>query len=207
MIVDNQISHEPELYLDLVVFNADGTQKYTYYGRSESFVYNWILAQYNASANLTTTTGIDTNGVARALNAEGRGFYCYDYPITTDTPPLGTTTWGIVAGTGSAPVAFSNYQLSGLLTHGTGSSQLVYKPMWFDGATASGSISYDYINRQVSNMSLAPITVTEVGLIISSTKQAVPAYHWLGVRDLLSTPITLGLQEALLIKYTYLVSV
>jgi hypothetical protein len=80
---------------------------------------------------------------------------------------------GIVVGTGTNPVAVSDYNLQTPIAHGTGAGQLSYGSVSvLDGYTVSGSNAYFTLTRTLGNDSGASITINEVGYIFSSTPGA-----------------------------------
>jgi hypothetical protein len=112
--------------------------------------------------------------------------------------PAGNTNYGIVAGTGTNPVAITDYALQSLITHGVGAGQLSYGAVTFGTPTTSGKTRYFEFQRALTNSSGNPITVNEIGLHIYPTSQS---YYYMYLRDVLSSGVQVNNGQVLTIKY------
>ncbi len=81
---------------------------------------------------------------------------------------LNDGVYGIVVGTGSNPVAVTQYALQTKIDQGAGAGQLVHQAVTYpDNPTTSGSTRYLTVQRILQNMSGNSITVNEVGIYVS----------------------------------------
>jgi hypothetical protein len=133
---------------------------------------------------------LDVTNTARALNL---------YVDTSDTlggaAPAGNTSAGILVGTSDTPVSLAQYNLLGLIAHGTGAGQLNY------GATSVESLVTDTtyyfrIIRTFSNSSGATVTVRELGLFLKPISQS-----FMFARDVPPSPINVPNGSTLTLRY------
>lgn len=117
----------------------------------------------------------------------------------------GVTTTGILAGTGSTPVAITNYAMETLIAHGTGAGQLQYSTYnlaipW----TVSGGDAYFVSERTLTNGSGGNITINEVGYAVRSTTTSTQLFL---IDRTLPTPYTVNNGTGVIISYKWQVSV
>ena len=203
----------PMCYLDIEVQDKSGIVVTKYSDRSKSWVrnfYNWMVTQQMAcNSNILGTTyeaGTlavkDTNGIVRShgtyairLNEVASG---YGYRGAT-----GSTTNGIVAGTGNAAESFESHILDSLIANGTGAGQLQYQemsaptPVW-DSQNKTFTLE---LERIMINSSGGAIDVKEVGLI-ALLIYAVTVSRYLVARDVLSSSVNVPNESQIKATYT-----
>jgi hypothetical protein len=138
----------------------------------------------------TKTLYVDTSGSARMLGIISGATGSFG-----GEAPAGDTSAGILVGTSDTPVSLGQYNLLGLIPHGTGSGQLSY------GATVVEDLTIDTtyffrIIRTFTNNSGASITVREIGLFL---KTVSPGFMF--ARDVPPSPITVPAGSTLTIRY------
>jgi hypothetical protein len=133
---------------------------------------------------------LDTSNTARALQIVSGASGNYG-----GAAPAGDTSAGILVGTSDTPVSLAQYNLLGLITHGTGSGQLSYGATGVENLTID-STYYFRIIRTFTNNSGASITVREIGLFL---KPAGNSYMF--ARDVPTSPITVPAGSTLTLRY------
>jgi hypothetical protein len=109
--------------------------------------------------------------------------------------PAGDTSAGILLGTSDTPVSLAQYNLLGLISHGTGSGQLSYGATVVEDLTI-GATYYFRIIRTFTNNSGASITVREIGLFLKPHP-----YSYMFARDVPTSPITIPDGSTLTVRY------
>jgi hypothetical protein len=149
-----------------------------------------ITTAYNFYCYSQKSLLLDTTGTARSfgINTGATGSFGGE-------APAGDTSAGILVGTSDSPVSLAQYNLLGLITHGTGSGQLSY------GATVVEDLTIDTtyyfrIIRTFTNNSGASITVREIGLFLKLTTQS-----FMFARDVPTSPITIPNGSTLTVRY------
>jgi len=125
--------------------------------------------------------------------------------------PRGDDSYGIVVGSGTDPVSYSDYRLGKQIRHGTGPHQLDYGTTTVTPVTVDTENKASFsISRVFTNRSGSPVTVSECGIIARSywkdsggVRQDI---KYLIVRDLIEPPITVPPDGTLTIVYTFEVS-
>jgi len=115
---------------------------------------------------------------------------------------LGTTTIGIVAGTGAVAPTINDYALGTLIAHGVGAGQLSYSAMTFGTPAADASTSHFTCTRNLANNSGGAITVNEIGLYVKAyeTPTYTTTYHMI-LRDVIGGGINVPNGQTLTINY------
>jgi hypothetical protein len=139
---------------------------------------------------LTPSVLIDTTGTARYLSID-----CGATGTYGGAAPAGETSAGILVGTSDTPVSLGQYNLLGLIPHGSGSGQLNYGATVVEDLTTDTAY-YFRIIRTFTNNSGASITVREIGLFIKIRPQ-----NFMFARDVLSSPITVPNGSTLTLRY------
>jgi hypothetical protein len=114
--------------------------------------------------------------------------------------PVSNTQWGIVLGRGDTPVALADIDLATRITHGVGANELDYGATVTLGVTDTGSAIRLTMQRQVTNLSGADITVKEIGLFVQAYVSA-PRYSLIA-REVIAGPVTIGHTEAYIFRVT-----
>lgn len=107
----------------------------------------------------------------------------------------GTTTYGVVVGTGTTAVAIDDYAVETIIAHGTGTGQLDYG---VSTNTTYESASEDYVlcQRVVTNLNAASLSVTESGLYVHNG-----SYFFCIARDVFASAYTLANGDTLTVQY------
>jgi len=118
----------------------------------------------------------------------------------------------IEVGSGSKSNPYNAYNLASPIANGSGTGQLLYSsPNIPTGITINGSQAYFIISQSYNNQSGETITISEVGLIIgltlgngnSENVSPIPTLVWY---DALSSPISVGNGQSVVIYYTFSVN-
>jgi len=118
----------------------------------------------------------------------------------------------IMVGSGSQSNPYSAYNLNAPISNGSGTGQLVYNvPNTPTSITINGSQAYFIISQSYNNQSGGTITISEVGIIMhlyvynfsSSTPTSGDVLVWY---DTLSSPISVGSGQQVVIYYTFSVN-
>ena len=117
-------------------------------------------------------------------------------PITRNLIAQANGIRGINIGSGSSAVAYGNINIT-RIGFGGGTGQLVADDgaLSFDFATGIGTVT-----RTFTNTNIATVTVRECSLAMSNSENNATA-TFNAVRDLLSSEVTLGLDDTLTITY------
>jgi len=172
--------------MDVLVYDENGRLEIC--KRVKSFVRAWVDILY---VQISSST-FSAPGVPDITNATRR--------ITTDAVNFcmlgaaGITNMGIVVGTGSNPVAMTDFELQTLIAHGVGAGQLQYGDTAFTESVTVGASRYCVMSRTFTNASGANITVNEVGIHERARQSIAPAgsYYFLSERTLLTFTINNG---------------
>lgn len=121
----------------------------------------------------------------------------------------------IVVGTGSTPVSMGDYYLSGPITHGKNSGQLLYAGNFIEDYYVGANNAQFSIIKYMENASGNPITINEIGLTAGGNSALdgydsdteFPKYYFMIARNVLTTPVTVNNGEVLKVTYIFNVSV
>jgi hypothetical protein len=147
-------------------------------------------ASYSKYTYTTPSVLLDTTNTARPLK-----LYTESASNVGGAAPAGDTSAGILLGTSDTPVSLGQYNLLGLITHGTGAGQLSY------GATVVEDLTIDTtyffrIIRTFTNNSGGTITVREIGLFLKPIEQS-----FMFARDVPPSPISIPAGSTLTVRY------
>jgi hypothetical protein len=201
-IIDpRKLEQEGNVLLDMeyVVRDKDGNEVLRQQEYGDSFVGNFIKGLYCAmSRNHAPDTGsvvtlTDTSNTARTgvynyapITASGNYYTFFDCNATT-----GDTDYGILVGTGTTATDINDYALDTLIAEGTGAGQMEYGNHSIVSSTHDGSTySYAGITRTVANNSGGSIVVAEVGLACEMNWESNTERHFLLLREVLGTTVT-----------------
>jgi hypothetical protein len=154
----------------------------------------WNIWAPNAGGSVqyitTPAVLLDTTNTARALTIVTGAAGSFG-----GAAPAGDTSAGILVGTSDTPVSLAQYNLLGLIAHGTGAGQLSY------GATTVESLVIDTIYyfriiRAFTNSSGATVTVREIGLFLKPNQ-----YSYMFARDVPASPINVPNGSTLTVRY------
>jgi hypothetical protein len=115
------------------------------------------------------------------------------------------SSWGLVLGAGTSAVTLSDYHLSSLITHGSGTGQLFYNLTAnynsFPPITNSNT-NYWSTLRPISNFDTSDLTVNEAGIVIRNT-----AFNFLIERTLLGSPYNFVAKSSAVFEYILKITV
>ena len=173
-------------YLKIKVIK-DGKCIYYRRYRSRSFVANFINTFY-ANLSIGTVTNVATNGTSYNPNYNSSMYVAAG---------SNNNNFGIQIGTGTKAPAITDYSLTQLIPNGTSAGQMQYGAVSIMSPVinTTNNTGYFVVTRTFTNNSGGSITVSEVGLVASST------YYFLIIHDLLPTPITVPNGSSLSISY------
>jgi hypothetical protein len=204
------------LEIDITVRDPQGAIKRQETLEGHSFVGNFLKFLYACAMDAQAPDGIafkDTGGTDRTLD------YSYltsqssgTYGVLYCPAPAGEDDFGIVLGSDDGSVEAKNIDnysftapVSHIITHGTAAGNLQYGghaiiPSYSNVASGFSSAG---ISRAFSNGSGGDVTVKEIGLICRCRGRSDSPYYInvLLIRDILSSPLTVGNQESLSISY------
>lgn len=106
--------------------------------------------------------------------------------------PAGTTTYGILAGTGTNAPTNSDYKMQTLIAHGTSANQLQYGGTSCGVGSVSGSNVDLLMQRTLNNGSGNSITVREIGMVLGVVNTSQALKYLMIARDAVNTAIANG---------------
>ena len=118
----------------------------------------------------------------------------------------------IMVGSGSQSNPYSAYNLASPIANGSGTGQLLYSsPNIPTGITINGSQAYFIVSQSFANQSGGTITISEVGIILylyigNVETGAYSSGSVLTWYDVLSSPISVGNGQSVVIYYTFSVN-
>ena len=177
------------LYYSYQVRGADGRITVPFRRRTaHSFVIAYVRFLYLKFLHPANQTVTDTGGTGRTI---GRLTYA---SVNT---AAGTSTSGLVVGTGTTAVAFTDTALVTQIAHGVGSGQLQYGASTV-ALPASDSTSTSLIHTRVfSNTSGGTITIREVAMYAKLQSTGGGETNHCTVRDLATIALSSGDQLTL----------
>jgi hypothetical protein len=151
----------------------------------------WATATSAAINYIVTPSALlDTSGTARGLTIGTVGSGSFG-----GCAPAGDLSAGILLGTSDTPVSIDQYNLLGLITHGTGAGQLSYGATVVEDLMVGATYQFRII-RTFTNNSGASITVRELGLFLKPQTQS-----FMFARDVPPSPINVPNGSTLTVRY------
>jgi len=200
--------------LTIIVKDKNGKIVKRYKQKSHSPTSNFIglmlpLTWYNITGNswTFTTTSNTTFSYKPTLVLHGYGI---QYP--NNAYSYNTYIINIMVGSGSQSSPYSAYNLALPITNGSGTGQLIYStPNIPTGITINGNQAYFIVSQSLTNQSGGTITVSEVGIVIylntiNSEATGLEKGNVLTWYDVLSSPISVGSGQSVVIYYTFSVN-
>lgn len=191
----------PKLYIEYEVKDKDGKILSKGKFKSQTWVGNIVrllnqLLNLWATGSTLTTYVVDTPTVVKDTSNTARSFRLGSASQLTwgGKAPAGNTSAGILVGTSDAPVTIDQYNLQGLIAHGTGAGQLSYGDTTVEAMTEGTTFLFRVI-RTFTNNSGASITVKEMGLFI------LLGYTIMLARDVPTGGITVPNGSTLTLRY------
>jgi hypothetical protein len=142
----------------------------------------------------TTETVTDQSNTGRSI-ATGSGQFNVG-------GAAGSTSYGILAGTGTNAVAITDYKIQTLIGNGTSSGQMTYGAVTFGAVSVAGSSASFTVVRALTNNSGASITVNELALYCANG-----TYYFCLIHDNVSGGQAVGNGHVLAVTYTITITV
>ena len=172
------------LYYSYQVRGVDGRIKVPFRRRTaRSFLKQYIVWLYLKATSPAAQSLTDTSGSASDVNRNT------DLNIKT---AAGTSTTGLVAGTGTNAVTLTDTKLQTQIAHGTSAGQLDYGASVVNQPSSDSTSTTLILTRVFANSSGGAITVREIG-IYASTGSVVLCI----VRDTVTIALAIGDQLTL----------
>jgi hypothetical protein len=115
---------------------------------------------------------------------------------------VGDVSYGLVIGTSDTANTINTYNMGGIITHGSGSGQMLYGGITIENPTnPSGNDWIFRIIRVFTNNSGASITVKEIGIIVRVLDSTNNARSFLIARDVISAGVTVPNGSTLTVRY------
>jgi len=204
--------------LTIIVRDKDGKVIKRYKQKSHSPTANFIglmlpLTWYKETGNSWTFTNTSNSEYSYAPTITGNGggiiypnsgYNNNDYIVN------------ILVGSGSQSNSYNAYNLNAPISNGSGTGQLIYSTLSTPtNITINGNEAYFIISQSYTNQSGATITISEVGIILNLITEAASSYspststvvgNTLVWYDVLSSPISVGNGQNVVIYYTFSVN-
>ena len=197
--------------LTIIVRDKDGKVIKRYKQKSHSPTANFIglmlpLTWYKSTGSSWTLTNTSNSTFSYAPKIANPGFGIR-YPNTS----INNNDYivNILVGDGSNSNPYSAYNLSAPISNGSGAGQLLYSSLSIPtNITINGNQAYFIISQSYANQSGATITISEVGIIIYLFTSDAPDVNvekgnLLVWYDVLSSPISVGNGQSVVIYYTF----
>ena len=172
-------------------------------GVSKSLLANFMHWFRAKVCNLSDETVVDTGGATRTILYGGSDFsYAFGRIDSSDD----NDDDGIMVGSGTVAVSPDDYQLASKIPHGTTTGHLDYGPHTVEAVTVSDNVSSFRISRTFTNLSGASISVQELGIAMYAFDVDKNVIHFLILRDVLASPISIPDGATLTVRYTFQVA-
>ena len=208
---DNDYQKSFSATLTIIVKDKDGNVIERYKQKSHSptanFIgimlpYTWYVITGN-SWNFTTNSNTEITYQPSPPNP-GEGIL---YPNNGHN--YNTYLVNILVGSGSQSNSYNAINLNAPISNGSGTGQLIYStPNIPTGITINGNQAYFIISQSLTNQSGGTITISEVGIIVNlnvyyRTSSSATGGNILTWYDILSSPISVGSGQQVIIYYTF----
>jgi hypothetical protein len=196
--------------LTIIVRDKEGNVIKRYKQKSHSPTANFIglmlpVSYYNGiqqCIKLTTTSNTTIN----------YGYNCawITYPNGGENNP--DYMQNIIVGSGTQSNTYNAYNLNAPISNGSGAGQLIYSSISVPTSiTINGNQAYFIISQSYTNQSGGTINISEVGIVVNlyvgrpgnANNQAGSVLVWY---DTLSSPISVGSGQQVIIYYTFSVN-
>jgi len=200
--------------LTIIVRDRDGNVIRKYKQKSHSPTSNFIglmipLTWYSTTGNSWSIVNTSNSTTSYQPTLSGWSFGIF-YPNNVSN--YNTYLVNIMVGSGQQSNPYNAYNLNAPISNGSGTGQLLYStPNIPTGITINGNQAYFIISQSYANQSGGIINISEVGIIIylvfgnavSSTTVVGNTLIWY---DVLSSPISVGNGQSVVIYYTFSVN-
>ena len=179
------------LYYSYQVKGADGTITVPFRRRTaHSFLQNYITWLFLRMVGPTTQSLTDTGGTGRSIHRNS---------LIDANTAAGTSTEGLVVGTGTNAVAIGDTKLQTQIAHGTSAGTLDYGASVVNLPSSTSTTTTLILTRVFANSSGGSITVREIGIYSSmgTTEGAFTNVLMCIVRDTVTIALSNGDQLTL----------
>jgi len=207
MINENK-KNDISLEYEIIVKNKDNEIIKEIRKPAKSFVKNFMIGLRACflGQNLTATTVEGTSAPIIQLDVTmHRGLLTCAFNILTSL--FNDDSYGVVIGSGNAPVSINDTKLSNQIKNGVLINEILYITNTTVTNTFSSTSSKTYIHRAFLNQSGGTITINEMGVYglggrtVTGVSHGMTNYNtFLIIRDVI-TPITLHHHDQIEIKY------
>jgi len=207
---DNDYQKSFYATLTIIVRDKEGNAIKRYKQKSHSPTANFIglmlpYTWYVDTGNSWTFTNTSNSTFTYKLGLQG-----ISYPNAKNN--YNTYIVNILVGSGSNSNPYNAYNLNAPISNGQGTGQLLYGSINIPTSiTINGSQAYFIISQSYTNQSGATITISEVGIIINlniynRSSNSATSGNVLIWYDTLSSPISVGSGQSVVIYYTFSVN-
>jgi len=207
---DNDYKKSFNATLTIIVRDKDGKVIKRYKQKSHSPTANFI------GLMLPTTYYNEVKQCWTITNTSNTTF-SYNYNCTWIMYPNNKNNYttyieNIMVGSGSQSNPYNAYNLASPIANGSGTGQLIYVPPNIPtGITINGNQAYFIVSQSYNNQSGGTITISEVGIILylqlgNPSTLTVYSGNVLTWYDVLSSPISVGSGQQVIIYYTFSVN-
>ena len=197
-------------FLTIIVRDKDGKIIKKYKQKSHSPTANFIgimlpTTYYNEVQQCWTITTTSNSTFSYGYNCNWTV-----YPSNQSNYP--SYIQNIIVGSGTQSNPYSAYNLASPIANGSGTGQLLYSSLNIPtGITINGSQAYFIISQSYANQSGGTITISEVGIILNLYVAIINLTSFgngsvLMWYDVLSSPISVGNGQSVIIYYTFSVN-
>jgi len=206
----------PEMFVEVEVYR-EGVLIKRHIQRAHSPLMNWVRVVRACFARESQTV-VDLNGASQTFSCYSAESWCncggnYGGAGMSLRVNAGDNdaSFGILVGRGTAPVQFTDYNLSTKYEQGSGIGRLDYDSVTVldvdTGQISIGGKNYNYarfaVMRPVNNLTSTNQTVTEIGLAVLYFNAWGTNFKFLIFRDLLDNPITIPPQGTAVFRYHF----
>lgn len=157
---------------------------------AHSFTIGFAKLLYNIGFQVGAAAPVAITGVS------GSSITAYGNMSFRSDASAGTSTYGIMIGSGTTAEAVTDTALAVKIAHGTGSGQLQYGTVTYGAPSTTATTTTFRFTRVFTNGSGGTVTVEEIGLVFGSGSPI------LGARDLTGT-ISITNGQQLTVNYDF----
>ena len=188
------------LSYEIEVYDKDGNLKEHREEEAHCFVENFfkMLLGYYVNGDksfrkipFTMTTG---STVSTYCECEASGVSVHGGFRATEVP--GSNAYGIVVGTSNTPVTPTDFSLGSIISHGVADGTLSYDVSTLEYQEGESNVMILKLSRVFQNAGAVAVAINEIGLYQYTGNGSI-----MTIRDVLASPISLGVGELCAIAY------
>jgi len=200
--------------LTIIVRDKEGNVIKRYKQKSHSPTANFIgimmpATYYATTGNSWTYTTTSNSTFSYAISMSG-SYFGIIYP--NNNIQNNDYIVNILVGSGSLSNPYNAYNLNAPISNGSGTGQLIYSvPNTPTSITVNGNQAYFIVSQTYNNQSGSTVNISEVGIVINLYANGVGGTvsysgQVLVWYDVLSSPISVGSGQSVVIYYTFSVN-